>query len=318
VRLLSTIVISAAALSCTLASFGEDEAAYQALTADTVLVTVNRQPITKGDLEFELLWRRVSEEQQPAFRARFVDELIDRQLLRAFLRQRRVEVPDALVDQQLEQLRQLVTAGDGNFDEIIRRLGFTEASLREHLQLPLAWRVYLNRAVTEGQLKDFFEERREQFDGTRVRASQIVIAVPKEAGEDEWRAAEQTLRDVRREIASGDLEFAEAARRYSTSPSRENGGDLGMFTFHGTVPAAVATAAFALDVNGLGQPIRSEFGVHLLMVTDRIAGQLSLEDVRARVLDQLSHQMWEGEAKRLREGADIKWRIEPAILDAAV
>lgn len=314
-RLLSTIVLSAATLSLASAAFSADEA-YQALTNDAVLVTVNRQPITQGDLEFELLWRRVPEEQQPTFRARFVDELIDQQLLRAFLRQRRVEVPDELVDQQVEQLRQLVASGDDDFDEVIRRLGFTEATLREHLKLPLAWGVYRNRVVTEGQLREFFEERRAEFDGTRVRASQIVIAVPKEAGEEEWRAAEETLGRARREIAAGEVEFGEAARKYSTSPSREKGGDLGYFTFHGAVPAAVATSAFALSVNELSQPVRSEFGVHLLKVTDRIAGQLSLEDVRAGVLNQLSQQMWDAEAKRLREKADIKWRIDRAVLGA--
>ena len=63
--------------------------------------------------------------------------------------------------------------------------------------------------------------------------------------------------------------------------------------------------------------MRSQFGVHLLMATERIAGQLSLEDVRGKIVDQLSQQMWDDEAERLRSDADIEWRIDPGILEPA-
>jgi parvulin-like peptidyl-prolyl isomerase len=297
--------------------FPADDAAWDALDASAVLVTVNERPITKGDLEFELLWRRVPAEHESDVRRRFVVELIDRQLLSGFLQQRRVEVPEELIDRQIEQLRQLAKAADRDFDDVISSLGFNQASLRAHLKLPLAWRLHLNRVVTDRQLAEFFAEWREQFDGTRVRASQIVIAVPSHADDEEWRSAEQTLTRLRSEIAAGEIEFAEAARRHSTSPSRELGGDLGFFRFHGRLPAALARAAFELDTGELSQPLRSRFGVHLLMVTDRVAGQLSLEDVRRQVFDELSRQMWDQEADRLRGDASIEWRIDPEILGTA-
>lgn len=304
-----------AATFCSLSSgFAGDEAAWDAMGSDAVLVTVNDKPITKGDLEFELLWRRVPTEQAASVRRQFVEELIDRQLLGGFLEQRRVEVPEDLLDGQVERLRQLTKAVDRDFDEVIGGLGFTEETLRAHLKLPLAWRLHLKRVITDGQLAALFAERRAQFDGTRVRARQIVIAVSHDADEEEWRSAEQVLTQVRGEIAGGEIGFAEAARQYSTSPSRDEGGDLGFFRFHGRVPAAVAAAAFELEPGELSQPVRSPFGVHLVEVTDRVAGSLSLEDVRRQVLDEMSRRMWDEEAERLRGDARIEWRIDPEIL----
>lgn len=299
-------------LTIRLASVGiGDDGGYESLESGDVLVTVNDQPITKGDLEFELLWRRVPAAQQPAVRRQFAEELVDRQLFRGFLEQRRVEVPGELVDRQLRQFRQLTEAADSDFEEVISRLGFTQQSLREHLELPLAWRLHLSRVVTARQLQEFFAERREQFDGTRVRASQIVISVPEDADEEEWRNAEETLAEVQRQIVGGNLEFGEAARRYSTSPSRENGGDLGLFSFHGKLPASLAEVAFALELNAVSETVRSPFGVHLLTTTERVPGDLSLEDVRDEVLDQFSRRLWDEEAERLREEADIEWHVGP-------
>ena len=311
-----TIIVATVSLSLSSSGVSAQDS-YSTLSSDTVLITVNGQPITRADLDFELLWRRVPENQQQMVRRRFAAELIDRKLLRGFLEQRRVEVPGELLDRQLAQLRQLTDGADGDFDTIIQRLGFTEESLRMHIELPMAWRMHLNRVITDTQLQEFFAERREQLDGTRIRASQIVIAVPESADEAEWQVAEQTLQEARREIMEGDIEFAAAARIYSTSPSRENGGDLGLFTFHGKLPAGLASVAFELEPDAVSQPVRSRFGVHLLLTTERVAGQLSLEDVRPQVLEQLSQQLWEEQAKQLRSEAEIEWRVDAQILEPA-
>jgi parvulin-like peptidyl-prolyl isomerase len=58
----------------------------------------------------------------------------------------------------------------------------------------------------------------------------------------------------------------------------------------------------------ISEPFRTRFGVHLLTVTDRKPGDLSLEDVRGDVLAAMSRALWEQQAGEERARARIEWR----------
>ena len=105
--------------------------------------------------------------------------------------------------------------------------------------------------------------------------------------------------------------FEEAARTRSQGPSKENGGDVGLFPFTGKMPQKFSREAFQLEVGEISPPFRSTFGVHLCQVTDRKPGDLSLEDVRDDVLVRMSHELWTQTVADLRKGAKIEWKIKP-------
>ncbi|MEX0727236.1 MAG: peptidyl-prolyl cis-trans isomerase, partial [Planctomycetaceae bacterium] len=73
----------------------------------------------------------------------------------------------------------------------------------------------------------------------------------------------------------------------------------------------ITQTAFRLQPGELSEPFHSPFGVHLIVVTDRQPGQLSLEDVRAQVLEELGQNLWSETVARLQEDADIKWTAKP-------
>ena len=58
-------------------------------------------------------------------------------------------------------------------------------------------------------------------------------------------------------------------------------------------------------VSAVADPVRSEYGVHLIQVTERQPGQLSLEDARPQILIALRDQLWRSTADRLRMTAKI-------------
>ena len=90
---------------------------------------------------------------------------------------------------------------------------------------------------------------------TQVRASHILV-----------KTREQAMK-IRQEIISG-KSFEQAAKEYSMCPSKDEGGDLGYFC-RGMMVPEFDEAAFAMPVRKLSEPIRTEFGWHLILVTDK-------------------------------------------------
>ncbi len=90
---------------------------------------------------------------------------------------------------------------------------------------------------------------------TRVRASHLLVG------------SEEEVKKLREEIEAG-ADFADVAKRVSKCPSGKEGGDLGYFTRGQMVPE-FDQAAFTLPVGQLSDPIQTQFGWHLLIVTDQ-------------------------------------------------
>lgn len=88
-----------------------------------------------------------------------------------------------------------------------------------------------------------------------VRASHILV-------EDEKLAKE-----LKEKIESGE-DFSYVAKKYSICPSKENGGDLGEFG-KGVMVKEFEKAAFSLDVGEVSQPVKTQFGYHIILVTSK-------------------------------------------------
>lgn len=90
---------------------------------------------------------------------------------------------------------------------------------------------------------------------TEVRASHILVKT------------EQEAKDLYDEIKNG-KSFADVAAEVSMCPSGANGGDLGFFG-KGMMVKPFEDAAFALEVGELSQPVQTQFGWHLIYLTDK-------------------------------------------------
>ncbi len=90
---------------------------------------------------------------------------------------------------------------------------------------------------------------------TEVKASHILVNT------------EQEARDILAKINAGD-DFGALAKAHSACPSGRNGGDLGFFGRNMMVKP-FEEAAFKLDVGKVSDPVRTEFGFHLIKVTEK-------------------------------------------------
>ncbi|HUG70923.1 MAG TPA: peptidylprolyl isomerase [Pirellulaceae bacterium] len=280
----------------------------QTPSPEAVLAVVNGKNITQGELDFLLLSRQIPQEQLAAVKERLLDALIERRLMREFLDSRKAKPSQIELDEQIARVLKLIRDGGDDPDKVLARMGMTQETLRQELSLPLTWSAYLRLVVTSERLKQYFEKHRAQFDGTQVRVRQIFLKLPNDADEKTVGEAQSKLQKLKEEIKSQKISFADAAALHSEAPSKSEGGDTGWITYRGKLPIAVSDAAFALKDNEVSEPIRSPFGLHLVTLTERKPGELSLEDVRAAVFNELSQELWRETVKAQREKARIEIR----------
>lgn len=273
---------------------------------DPVLAIVNGATVRQSDLEFLCELRRIPETARAAASDRLLEELIDQKLMAQFLQSRRTEATPEELAARVADLRSLIERSGRNPDEVFGKLGITEDVIRRTLALPLAWNHHVRRVVTEEQLQQFFQKHRAKYDGTRLRVSQIVRPLSPQAADADRQAALELLQQVREEILSGKITFADAARAHSHSPTAASGGDLGWVVYGARLPRELSDAAFALQPGEISPPVVSKFGVHLLTVTGTQSGDLSLEDVRAEVLADLGKQLWAEQLTQERSRAKIE------------
>lgn len=296
---------SALALTvCIMSSAFVTEANGQATGTD-VLVTVNGKKITEATLRSYLLSRRIPESQWPGVREKLLEDVIDRELIREFLKENKATANEVQLERQLALSRKVAEATGDQLDDVLKRLGLTEQTLKDELALPLAWNAYVSRVITESQIAERFKKKTAHYDGTKVTARQIFLKVSPDASASDIATKKNTLSDFKKQIENSETTFEAAAMKHSESPSGKKGGDIGSFRFKGRMPAEITKVAFGLKKGEISKPFQSKFGLHLLQVTKITPGQFSLEDARPSIFDDLSDEIYESTVKKLRSTARI-------------
>jgi peptidyl-prolyl cis-trans isomerase C len=129
--------------------------------------------------------------------------------------------------------------------------------------------------VTEDEVEKYYNDNKDRFKKPEsIVASHILV-------EDEEKA-----NNIVKEI-NGGLSFEDAALKYSTCPSKDQGGNLGEFTRGQMVPE-FDQAAFDMEVGPISEPVKTNFGYHIIKVAAKNESSLnSFEEVK----DQLTQQL---------------------------
>lgn len=265
----------------------------QPMKADPTLrvALVNGEAITLGDVDTMLAQRPVplnvpTAGQIRQMRMEILAPLVDEMLLKQFMRDHGPKVDASRIDEEISNLQKSLKSQNRTLADYLREQNQTEAQLRASMLLLLQLDRHVKEHTTDADMRKYYETNKDYFDKNRVRTSHIVLRLPSDASPAEREKAKLKLQAIRNEIVSGKLEFAKAAKDHSQCPSAPKGGDIDFIArkFQ-NVDEAFAKAAFALKVGDISDVVETEFGVHLIKVTDRVNGkptqyEQAIEDVR--------------------------------------
>ena len=138
-------------------------------------------------------------------------------------------------------------------------------------------------AVTVEEIKAYYDDNQAKFsEEEQVKARHILLMAEPDAPKSENDKILSRLQDIASQIKTVE-DFAKMAQQYGQDGTKNSGGDLGWFGKSQMVQE-FADVAFALPENTLSEPVRTQFGYHLIWVDDKKEGrQIPFEEVKDRI-----------------------------------
>jgi foldase protein PrsA len=242
-----------------------------AFTKTETAASINGEKITKDELNTKLT---------EMYGADILDSLITNKVIEMEASKEKVKVTGNEIDDELTKLQESY-GGEEAFAAALEQNQVSMDRIREDIEVYLLAEKMIGASidVSEEEKKNYFEENKESFDQKeQVKASHILV-------EDE-----ATAMKVKEELDQG-KDFAELAKEFSTDSSNaENGGDLGYFS-KGEMAEEFEKTAFALEAGAISEPVKTEFGYHIIKLVDKKAAKAAefdehKEEIKELLFDQ--------------------------------
>lgn len=276
-----------------------------------VAATVDGKPIYLRQVTREI--KRVFKDRpiDPAARdlieAQTLEQLVRRRLILRYLESKKLGVSEIELTRAQQRVEKQLGVENITLEQFLTRSGLSDDEFRDALSWQIGWKRYLDRYLTDENLKRYFDQHRRQFDGTQLRVSHILIKLESAATAEQVAVAERKLREIRREIQAGKLSFADAARRYSQAATGKTGGAMGLISRHEPMPEGFSDAAFALEKGSISPPVRSKFGLHLIQCVDIVPGEKQWTDVKRPLEVAVTKYLFDWVSEQQRPDAQIQF-----------
>ena len=285
---------------------------------EQVVATVNGNPILESQIQ-RALGKKANTE---ANRRLALDSIIDDMLVQKAVKESGVKVTAA----QLDKIVRDIAAQNGlTYGQLLDALDYQGISLEQfkaNITNQIVMSEVRNRSigknidVTREQVEELSKQMLQQaknsgnpkaVTATQYKVRHILVKLNPLLNDAQAKAQ---LTQVRSDIISGKTTFAEAAKNNSKDfLSGANGGDLG-FAFPENYVPEFAKAIKTTKQGTISAPFKTEFGWHILEVTDTRQGDVTEEAFRQKAYEKLVNQQLQEDAKdwvkALRKGADIQ------------
>ena len=300
--------------------------------------TVNGDPITNAEVEQAFVRAAASRnmpvesvppDQKSGVLKMILDDMINERLVTKA--SAAIKVEPTAVDAEFEKIREARKATVEDVTKELAKMGMTIETLKADIAKRMQQRQWVDDQIkgkaadaTDPEAKEFYEKNPQNFEQPeQVRASHILFRLTPDATPEK---VTETMKKAEAAVGRAKKEdFAKLAGELSEEPgAKERGGDLKYFPRKGPMVEPFAEAAFKLQKDEVSpEPVRSEFGYHVIKVTDRkTGGKQAFDEAKPQILAYLSR-----EKKRMaidemiavmRQKAEVKLNLPASDAPAAI
>jgi len=249
------------------------------LPPETILASFGDETITLG--EFNELWEQVPEDYKLQLdKSMVLDQMISEALLIQEVKVKKLEEDEKVAEQIKKTTEQILVQA-------------------------LIEREILNKVkVNDEEVLEYYEQNKDGFtEKEQVHLYNILLETEEEA------------QNVLEQLKAGE-DFSEIAIEKSTGPSASNGGDMG-FISKGSIIPEIDEAVFALNIGELTDIIKSDYGFHILKVTEKKPESIkTLEEAKDEIMQTLLPEKQKDAFDNLL--TELKSKVEIKINDEAL
>lgn len=278
-------LLGAAALA--FAACGEsDITARAAATVDGEKITVDEvdrelEKFEKSGQFEQLTAEQDADKVRRQFEQGYLSQIVRRHIMRPLAEERGLEVSESEVEDSIEAIKADFPS-EKEFEDALDQQGVSLDQLPELVRDQLTEEALREDVISEiepndDELQSYYDENIDRYQQTK--ASHILI---------EKRGLADNVSSELQDAKANEIDklFAEQAKKLSQDPgSGKKGGDLGYFASGELVPE-FEEAAGKLELGEVSDPVQSEFGFHIIRVTDRRLQPF--EEVRDQIAQELS------------------------------
>ncbi|MGM0876268.1 MAG: peptidylprolyl isomerase [Bacillota bacterium] len=258
-----------------------------ALAAATSLFALSACNNAESEVVVETKAGNITKEEfYEAMKDRFGEDVLT-ELVHEKVLSDKYEISDKEIQTEFDKLK---TQYGDQFTSVIEMQG--EDVVKQMVKVDLLRKKAAEKEVevTDEDLKAYYDTLEGQ-----IRASHILVA------------DEATAKEVKKKLAAGE-KFEDLAAEYSTDPgSGQNGGDLGWFG-EGAMVKEFQDAAFKLKEGEVSEPVKSEFGYHIIKVTETVK---PFEEMKESLKEEVRNQ-------KIQQPDTIQNALNTVIKDANV
>jgi peptidyl-prolyl cis-trans isomerase C len=253
------------------------------LGPDSVVLTIGNQSMTRA--QFEVLLSALSQNGRPvspADRRKVAEQYAELETMAQEARKRKLD--------ESAEVKQMMSIQSDSY-----------------LANALAKRISDETHFTELDLRSYYDSNKGEFE--EAKGGHILIrfkgsTVPLKAGEKDLTDAEALAKaqDIRKQLMAG-ADFATLAKAESDDAgSGAKGGDLGTFK-HGQMVGPFDQAAFSVAVGEVSEPVKTQFGYHLIKITSRTAK--SFDEAKPQIEKDLKPKMAKVSLEQIKDHTSV-------------
>ncbi len=256
------------------------------------------------------------DERKASFRDDLFDDMVAELLIKDRADRLGITVTPQEIDEAVKRLMEQynITTPEA-FEESLRQSGLTrtemEARLRDTLitQQVFARELRSRAEVSDRELRERYEREKEQYRlPERARVREIVVVVPATATLAERAALRAEAEEAATRARSGG-DFAALVTEYSDSPSKAEGGAIGLIA-KGELLATLDAAVFGAPAGSIAGPVETPAGFHVLLVEERLPSEIPSfdaieEQLRQNASDETFQRDYEAYIQKLRQEAFV-------------